>query len=126
VARQGTHGNPVGWLIHVASFRMVDPDRRESVRCNREALAAGRDPRGPLPPPDHDDTLTLMFMSCHPELTPASAVALTLRAVGVLGTTEIANALLVPRDDDGASACSYAHARRLWRRAPVRGVASAA
>jgi RNA polymerase sigma factor (sigma-70 family) len=94
--RQGTPDNPVGWLIHVASRRMVDQARSESSRRDRESLAAGREPRDPQPPPDHDDTLTLMFMSCHRELTPASAIALALRAVGGLTTTEIANAFLVP------------------------------
>jgi RNA polymerase sigma factor (sigma-70 family) len=94
--RQGTPDNPVGWLIRVASRRMVDQARSESARRDREAVAAAREPRDPQPPADHDDTLTLMFMTCHRELTPASAIALTLRAVGGLSTTEIANAFLVP------------------------------
>ncbi|MDP9345528.1 MAG: sigma-70 family RNA polymerase sigma factor [Actinomycetota bacterium] len=94
--RQRTPDNPVGWLIQVASRRMVDQARSESARRDREALVAAREPRDPQPPADNDDTLTLMFMSCHPELTPASAIALTLRAVGGLTTTEIANAFLVP------------------------------
>ena len=94
--RQRTPDNPVGWLIQVASRRMVDQARSESARRDREALVAAREPRQPRPPADPDDTLTLMFMSCHPELTPASAIALTLRAVGGLTTTEIANAFLVP------------------------------
>jgi RNA polymerase sigma factor (sigma-70 family) len=94
--RQRTPDNPVGWLIQVASRRMVDQARSESARRDREALVAVREPRDPQPPADHDDTLTLMFMSCNPELTPASAIALTLRAVGGLTTTEIANAFLVP------------------------------
>jgi RNA polymerase sigma factor (sigma-70 family) len=94
--RQGTPDNPIGWLIEVASRRMVDQGRSESARRDREAIAAAREPREPRPSSDHDDTLTLMFMSCHPALTPASAIALTLRAVGGLSTTEIANAFLVP------------------------------
>jgi RNA polymerase sigma factor (sigma-70 family) len=94
--RQRAPDNPVGWLIQVASRRMVDQARSESARRDREALVAAREPRDPQPPADPDDTLTLMFMSCHPELTPASAIALTLRAVGGLTTTEIANAFLVP------------------------------
>jgi RNA polymerase sigma factor (sigma-70 family) len=94
--RRGAPENPVGWLIHVASRRMVDQARSETARHSREVLAAAREPREPRPAPDHDDTLALMFMSCHPELTPASAIALTLRAVGGLTTTEIANAFLVP------------------------------
>jgi RNA polymerase sigma factor (sigma-70 family) len=94
--RQGMPDNPLGWLIQVASRRMVDQARSESARRNREAVVAAQEPRDPQPPPDHDDTLALMFMSCHPELTPASAIALTLRAIGGLTTTEIANAFLVP------------------------------
>ncbi len=94
--RQGTPENPVGWLIHVASRRMIDQARSESARRDREALAATREPRVARRAPEHDDTLALMFMCCHPELTPASAIALTLRAVGGLTTAEIANAFLVP------------------------------
>ena len=94
--RQGTPGNPVGWLIHVASLRVIDRARSDSSRRDREAAAAPREPRDPPPSPEHDDTLALMFMSCHPELTPASAIALTLRAVAGLATAEIAAAFLVP------------------------------
>jgi RNA polymerase sigma factor (sigma-70 family) len=94
--RQGIPDNPVGWLIQVASRRMIDQARSETARRDREAVAAAREPREPSPAPDHDDTLALMFMSCHPDLTPASAIALTLRAVGGLTTTEIANSFLVP------------------------------
>ena len=93
--RQGTPENPVGWLVHVAGRRMVDRARGESARRDREAVTAVREPRD-AQPADHDDTLTLMFMCCHRDLTPASAIALTLRAVGGLSTTEIANAFLVP------------------------------
>ncbi len=94
--RQGAPDNPVGWLIQVASRRMVDHARSETARRDREAVAAAREPRGREPVADPDDTLALMFMSCHPELTPASAIALTLRAAGGLTTAEIANAFLVP------------------------------
>jgi RNA polymerase sigma factor (sigma-70 family) len=94
--RQGTPDNPVGWLIQVASRRMIDQARSESARRDREALAATREPRDARRAPAHDDTLALMFMCCHPELTPASAIALTLRAVGGLTTAEIASAFLVP------------------------------
>ena len=94
--RWGTPDNPVGWLIRVASRRMVDRVRSESARRDREAIAAAREPRDAQPPADNDDTLMLMFMSCHRDLTPASAIPLTLRAVGGLSTSEIANAFLVP------------------------------
>ncbi len=95
--RQGTPENPVGWLIHVATLRVIDRVRSESSRRDREAAAAVRESRDPPPSPEHDDTLALMFMSCHPELTPASAIALTLRAVAGLTTAEIAAAFLVPQ-----------------------------
>src|SRR5690606_17210394 len=91
-----------GWLIRVADRRLVDLLRSETSRRRREELAARREPE-PLSPPadtdrygDHDDTLTLLFLCCHPALRPASAIALTLRAVGGLSTAEIARAFLVP------------------------------
>jgi RNA polymerase sigma factor (sigma-70 family) len=98
---QGTPENPTGWLVHVASRRMTDRIRSEAARRGREqAVAADRatparaepgEPSG-----DGDDTLVLMLMCCHPALSPASAIALTLRAVGGLTTPEIAAAFLVP------------------------------
>ena len=80
---------------------MTDRIRSESARRGREeALAADGRERGRAPAPTggraRDDTLVLMFMCCHPALTPASAIALTLRAVGGLTTAEIASAFLVP------------------------------
>ncbi|MFL5912661.1 MAG: RNA polymerase sigma factor, partial [Gaiellaceae bacterium] len=93
---RGRPENPVGWLIHVASRRMTDRIRSEQARRRREDVAAAQEPRDPEPVPEHDDTLALMFMCCHPTLTPASAIALTLRAVGGLTTAEIAAAFLVP------------------------------
>jgi predicted RNA polymerase sigma factor len=102
---QGVPESPVGWLIHVASRRMTDRIRSETARRGREdAVAAGRaeapaSPSEPGEPADasgSDDTLVLMFMCCHPALTPASAIALTLRAVAGLTTAEIGNAFLVP------------------------------
>jgi RNA polymerase sigma factor (sigma-70 family) len=94
---QGTPDNPVGWLVHVASRRMTDRLRSEEARRRREGQAAAREPAVPeVAGPGHDDTLALMFMCCHPALTPASAIALTLRAVGGLTTAEIAHAFLVP------------------------------
>jgi RNA polymerase sigma factor (sigma-70 family) len=92
---QGTPENPVGWLIHVASRRMTDRIRSETARRGREDLAAAG-PAEAEPPSGNDDTLVLMFMCCHPALTPASAIALTLRAVAGLTTAEIGNAFLVP------------------------------
>ncbi len=92
---QGTPESPVGWLIHVASRRMTDRIRSETARRGREELS-GADPAEAEAPPANDDTLALMFMCCHPALTPASAIALTLRAVAGLTTAEIGNAFLVP------------------------------
>jgi RNA polymerase sigma factor (sigma-70 family) len=92
---QGAPESPVGWLIHVASRRMTDRIRSETARRGREDLAVA-DPADSEPSSSPDDTLVLIFMCCHPALTPASAIALTLRAVAGLTTAEIGNAFLVP------------------------------
>ena len=100
---EGLPDNPRGWLIHVAARRMTDALRSDIARREREALLARQE--WPFLDPsaletetegDADDTLALLFMCCHPALTPSSAIALTLRAVGGLTTTEIAEAFLVP------------------------------
>ncbi|GAA1561862.1 RNA polymerase sigma factor [Kribbella lupini] len=93
--RDGVPDNPRAWLIQTAHRKVIDEIRQEQARRRREELAAQRD----VPADDveeTDDTLRLLFMCCHPDLTPASAIALTLRAVGGLTTTEIAQAYLVP------------------------------
>jgi RNA polymerase sigma factor (sigma-70 family) len=92
----GVPENPVGWLIRVASRRMKDQFRRDANRRQREDLAASWSMAGPDPASGRDDTMILMFMCCHPLLSPASAISLTLRAVGGLTTREIAAAFLVP------------------------------
>jgi RNA polymerase sigma factor (sigma-70 family) len=99
--RDGVPASPRGWLIQVASRRMADHIRSEVARRHREQVAAEEAERLALPADagtetGEDDTLVLLFMCCHPALTPASAIALTLRAVGGLTTAEIANAFLVP------------------------------
>jgi RNA polymerase sigma factor (sigma-70 family) len=99
--QQGIPENCRGWLIQVASRRMTDHVRSEVARRRREAAVAMEVeevvPAIDLAPDlDPDDTLILLFMCCHPALTSASAIALTLRAVGGLTTAEIANAFLVP------------------------------
>ncbi|WP_336211747.1 RNA polymerase sigma factor [Nonomuraea sp. LPB2021202275-12-8] len=94
----GVPDRPRSWLVTVASRRLIDQVRSEQARRRREVTAAVRDV--PVPgdekPGDQDDTLALLFLCCHPALTPASQVALTLRAVGGLTTAEVARAFLVP------------------------------
>jgi RNA polymerase sigma factor (sigma-70 family) len=92
----GVPDNPRGWLIAVASRRMIDALRAEASRTRREETAVAREPPGGADVPDEDDTLTLLFLCCHPALSPPSQLALTLRAVGGLTTAQIATAFLVP------------------------------
>ncbi|KAF0966185.1 RNA polymerase sigma factor [Rhodococcus sp. T7] len=92
--REGLPDNPRGWLIQTATRKVTDQIRSEIARRAREEAVA-RQVRA-TDVPDRDDTLLLLFLCCHPALTPASAIALTLRAVGGLTTAEIANAFLVP------------------------------
>jgi RNA polymerase sigma factor (sigma-70 family) len=100
---EGMPGNPRGWLIQVAVRRMTDHLRAEAARRRRETavmMMAADEVEVPAvdqaPAEEKDDTLILLFMCCHPALTPPSAIALTLRAVGGLTTAEIARAFLVP------------------------------
>jgi RNA polymerase sigma factor (sigma-70 family) len=99
----GVPDNPVGWLVRVATRRLSDQIRADAARRLRERLvvslvpadeqiALAADAEGV----DHDDTLELLFLSCHPSLTATSQIALTLRAVGGLTTAEIARAFFVP------------------------------
>jgi RNA polymerase sigma factor (sigma-70 family) len=109
----GTPENPRAWLLTVATRRLTDILRSEAARRRREdadylaappAVLAGADAwlsdtglsATGLSARDGDDTLTLLFLCCHPALTPSSQVALTLRAVGGLTTAEIARAFVVP------------------------------
>ena len=92
----GIPARPRGWLITVASRRLTDLLRAEQARRRREETVGRQlQPAGP-PGPAADDTLILLFMCCHPALSPAAQIALTLRAVGGLTTQEIARAFLVP------------------------------
>jgi RNA polymerase sigma factor (sigma-70 family) len=91
---EGEPDNPSGWLITVASRRLTDQLRSEHARRRREETLASEVPPGEAV--DEDDTLTLLFMCCHPALSPPSQLALTLRAVGGLTTAQIASAFLVP------------------------------
>jgi RNA polymerase sigma factor (sigma-70 family) len=91
---EGEPDNPSGWLITVASRRLTDQLRSEHARRRREETLASEVPPGEAV--DEDDTLTLLFMCCHPALSPPSQLALTLRAVGGLTTAQIASPFLVP------------------------------
>jgi RNA polymerase sigma factor (sigma-70 family) len=90
----GVPDRPEAWLITVASRKLIDRWRSEQATKRREEAAAAM---AVAPEPsDVDDTLELFLLCCHPDLTPASQIALTLRAVGGLTTAAIARAFLVP------------------------------
>ena len=98
---QGIPSNSRGWLYQVAVRRLTDYVRSEIARRRREDEVAASIPMAPAlewsgDDVSNDDSLSLLFMCCHPALTPATAIALTLRAVGGLTTSEIARAFLVP------------------------------
>jgi RNA polymerase sigma factor (sigma-70 family) len=93
---QGVPESPRAWLVTVASRRLVDGWRSEGARRRREEQVTVLDVPDPGPVAERDDTLTLLFLCCHPSLSVPSQLALTLRAVGGLTTAEIANAFLVP------------------------------
>ncbi len=91
----GVPGNPRGWLVTVASRRLIDQVRSDHARRERESVAVTAEVAAE-DVPGTDDTLVLLLLCCHPALTAASQTALTLRAVGGLTTAEIARAFLVP------------------------------
>ena len=96
----GLPDSPRAWLIQVGARRLTDAIRADQARRRREADSAIQSgyvmPAEPQPAHDEDDALVLIHLCCHPALTTASAIALTLRAVGGLTTAEIARAFLVP------------------------------
>ena len=97
--RDGTPDNPVGWLLATGRRRAIDAFRRRSVQDEKYARLTPDESPDELPwDPDRidDDVLALMFIACHPVLSAEARVALTLRAVGGLGSEEIARAFLVP------------------------------
>jgi len=101
--RTGVPEHPRGWLIRVASRRLIDARRSDLARSERELAVAGdqppdaaRAPAADQPDSAADDTLHLILLCCHPALTPESQVALTLRAVAGLTTGQVAAAFLVP------------------------------
>jgi RNA polymerase sigma factor (sigma-70 family) len=91
---EGVPEHPRSWLIRVGYRRMVDLLRSDQARRNREMTSAvSEEPMQTAEPAEEaDDSLTLLFLCCHPALSPVSQVALTLRAVGGLTTAEIAHA----------------------------------
>ena len=96
----GPPENPRGWLLTVATRRLMDQWRSDSARERREATFAAGIDVAYFPDDDtaidQDDSLAVLFLCCHPSLTPPAQIALTLRAVGGLTTAEIARAFLVP------------------------------
>ena len=90
----GVPDNPRAWLLTAASRRLIDEFRSDAARRRREQRDASR--TFPEDAPAHDDSITLLFLCCHEALSPASQIALTLRAVGGLTTAEIASAFFVP------------------------------
>lgn len=96
-SREGLPTNPRGWLIRVAARRLIDAQRSDAARPRRELQTElERADTWSQRANDHDDSLQMLVLCCHPALTTASAVALTLRAVGGLTTRQIAAGLLVP------------------------------
>ncbi|TDO30739.1 RNA polymerase sigma factor (sigma-70 family) [Kribbella sp. VKM Ac-2527] len=101
---EGVPSRPRAWLLTVAHRQLIDQWRSDNRRRHREERATREEraadeaiaPPADEQPPDSDDTLSLVFMCCHPVLPPTAQVALTLRAVGGLTTKEIAAAFLVP------------------------------
>ncbi|KRF00061.1 RNA polymerase subunit sigma-24 [Nocardioides sp. Soil777] len=92
---QAPPANPRAWLVTVAQRRLVDVRRSEAARRRREESDAEEPAPGPVE--QADDALLLLTLCCHPSLSPTSAVALTLRAVGGLTTAQVADAFLVPQ-----------------------------
>ena len=110
--------DPDAWLATVATRRLVDARRSEAARHRREeATFAEPQAGGPLMTEEGDDTLFLLFCCCHPDLAPASQVALTLRAVGGLTTREIADAFYVP---EATMAQRISRAKRALAGPPAR------
>jgi RNA polymerase sigma factor (sigma-70 family) len=99
---EGVPDNPRGWLLTTATRKLIDQIRSDHARKTRETTAARQAVPSADAPAGNDDALMLLFLCCHPALTPASQMALTLRAVGGLTTSEIARAFFVPEATMGA------------------------
>lgn len=111
----GIPNSPKAWLVTVAGRRLVDEWRSESARRRREEHDAASTIESD--PVNHDDTLDLLFLCCHPALSASSQLALTLRAVGGLTTAEIASAFFVP---ESTMAQRISRARQSIRAAGAR------
>jgi RNA polymerase sigma factor (sigma-70 family) len=109
--------DPGAWLATVATRRLVDARRSEAARHRREEATHAEPRVGGPGPEEGDDTLFLLFCCCHPDLAPASQVALTLRAVGGLTTREIADAFYVP---EATMAQRISRAKRALAGPPAR------
>src|SRR5690349_18330913 len=107
--------DPRAWLAAVATRRLVDARRSEVARRRREEVVDAEPAPGPTEA--GDDTLLVLFCCCHPDLAPASQVALTLRAVGGLTTREIADAFFVP---EATMAQRISRAKRALAGPPAR------
>ncbi|BCB78368.1 sigma factor-like helix-turn-helix DNA-binding protein [Phytohabitans flavus] len=114
---EGVPEQPRAWLLTVATRTLVDHWRADSARREREVVVATDPALQSHAQGDADDTLTLLFLCCHPALSPPSQLALTLRAVGGLTTVEIAAAFLVP---EGTMAKRITRAKRQIREAGAR------
>lgn len=116
--RDGLPDEPGAWLLRVASRRLVDETRASTARRAREETVS---PAEEAVEPQHevDDSLELLFLCCQPALSPASAIALTLRAVAGLSTAEIAHAFFVP---EATMAQRLSRARQTVREAGVQPV----
>ncbi|MBS45915.1 MAG: hypothetical protein CMH83_22635 [Nocardioides sp.] len=116
---EGLPDHPRGWLLRVAQRRLVDAVRSERARAAREERVVAGEDVAPddAPGRDHDDTLALLLLCCHPSLTPASQVALCLRAVAGFTTAQVAAAFLVP---EATAAQRVSRAKATLRDARVR------
>ncbi|MFI6078522.1 RNA polymerase sigma factor [Actinoplanes sp. NPDC051343] len=97
--REGVPENPRAWLLQAAYRKFIDQARGDAARRRREETVFRLEV--PAEASGTDDTLAVLFLCCHPALTPASAIALTLRAVGGLTTAEVAAAFGVPEASMG-------------------------
>ena len=112
----GVPDNPRAWLLQTATRKLIDAYRSDASRRAREERVADQEPDD-AEVIGRDDSLALLFLACHPSLTPASAIALTLRAVGGLTTAEIAAAFLVT---EATMATRISRAKATIRRAGAR------